>query len=237
MIKNYRLKEAVNHIKLNFNLLQSDIAIKLSVKNTYLSDMINGRVPLTQNISEKIYELFHIDPNWLLTGEGEMLKSSKPKQFFDEAVIKKPGRKIMAVPLISQYAYAGYLSGYADAEFLEHQPFIIVDEDYTPGHYVAFEVKGDSMTDGPFNSIVEGSIVVCRELYKEHWKSKLRRDETYLIVHHELGICVKEIVDQDLETGRITCHSLNPEYHDFDIFLDDVLQMFYVKEVRSKRGR
>lgn len=57
---NQVLKRSISEVKFKFNLTQSEIAEKLGVKSTYLSDMINGRVPFTENISYKISELFHI---------------------------------------------------------------------------------------------------------------------------------------------------------------------------------
>lgn len=57
---NKDFKKAISSIKFNFELNQADIAERLGVKSTYLSDMINGRVPLSENISNKIYELFQI---------------------------------------------------------------------------------------------------------------------------------------------------------------------------------
>ena len=54
-------KSLLNLIKIKENLKQAEIADKLNVKNTYLSDMANGRVPVTDNIIKKIYENFHID--------------------------------------------------------------------------------------------------------------------------------------------------------------------------------
>lgn len=79
MAKNETLKKAIESIKLSRNILQSDIALAVGVKNTYLSDVINGRVPLSDNLAEKFYEQFQIDKSWLLTGEGEMLKNNSDK--------------------------------------------------------------------------------------------------------------------------------------------------------------
>jgi phage repressor protein C with HTH and peptisase S24 domain len=53
-------KEAIFKIKSKYNLNQKEISDKLGIKNTYLSDMINGRVPVTENITNRIYELFQI---------------------------------------------------------------------------------------------------------------------------------------------------------------------------------
>ncbi|MDO5430656.1 MAG: peptidase S24, partial [Parabacteroides sp.] len=68
------------------------------------------------------------------------------------------------------YAYAGYLCGYADAEYIETLPTIpfIVDHE-AHGHYIAFEVRGDSMNDGTEESYLEGDRLLCREIKRELW--------------------------------------------------------------------
>lgn len=60
MPKNEQLKRAIEAIKAGFEINQEVISEKLGVRDTYLSDMINGRVPLSGNVTEKIYELFQV---------------------------------------------------------------------------------------------------------------------------------------------------------------------------------
>lgn len=55
------LKRIVTDIKLKTGLKQAEIADKLGVKSTYFSDMINGRVPFSENIRSLIYEIFQIN--------------------------------------------------------------------------------------------------------------------------------------------------------------------------------
>jgi ribosome-binding protein aMBF1 (putative translation factor) len=57
---NKEFKKIIETIKANYNLSQKEIALKLDVGNTYLSDMIHGRVPATSKTTNKIYELFQI---------------------------------------------------------------------------------------------------------------------------------------------------------------------------------
>lgn len=57
---NEALKLGIERIKINTGLKQADIAEKIGINSTYLSDMINGRVPLTENVCQQIFELFHI---------------------------------------------------------------------------------------------------------------------------------------------------------------------------------
>lgn len=58
MAVNQDLKEIILEIKFKYNKRQSDIADDLGIKTTYLSDMINGRVRTTDNIINKIHELY-----------------------------------------------------------------------------------------------------------------------------------------------------------------------------------
>lgn len=117
---------------------------------------------------------------------------------------------IIYVPLVNQYAYAGYLCGYADAEYIESLPTIpfIVDQE-AHGKYMAFEVKGDSMDDGTDEAYKEGDRLLCREIYQQYWaESKLHiRKWDFVIVHKE-GILIKRIIDHDVENCTITIHSL-----------------------------
>lgn len=141
--------------------------------------------------------------------------------------------EIIKAPLIGQYANGGYLRGYQDPVYLDEQPVFYSTRRHSKGKYVAFEVKGDSMNDGSLNAICEGDIILGRELQREHWTPKLHIPKVFVVVHRTEGISVKQITKQDLETGVITCHSWNPdlEYQDFEVNLNDVIQLFYIKEV------
>jgi phage repressor protein C with HTH and peptisase S24 domain len=150
------------------------------------------------------------------------------------------GQYIMIVPLVQDYAYAGYLSGYSDEQYVEELPkhSFVVNKQHR-GIYVAFQVIGDSMSNGTEESIIEGSVVTGREIQKHLWNSRfhIHRFKDYIIVHRE-GILIKRITKHDVDQGVITCHSLNPNkdaYPDFDLNLDDVAQIFNIVNVTQLR--
>ena len=146
--------------------------------------------------------------------------------------------KIMEVPLVNQYAYAGYLRGFADAEFVENLPKMpwLVNKEYK-GNYLAFEVRGDSMDDNSRESYIEGDMLLCREIGHDKWaQSKLHiKKWDFVIVHKTEGILVKRILDHNVNTGVIRLHSLNDFYEDFDVNLKDVAQIFNVVQVIRKK--
>lgn len=58
----HELRERVRELKYKKRLTQHAIAQLLGVRNTYLSDMLNGRVPVTESVTKKIYELVSDKP-------------------------------------------------------------------------------------------------------------------------------------------------------------------------------
>ena len=68
-----RLKEYFG----NIGLTQSEIAAKLGVSQQAVGAYLNGQ-PFGKKVAQKWSDLFKIQYNWLLTGEGAMLKESIP---------------------------------------------------------------------------------------------------------------------------------------------------------------
>lgn len=194
----------------------------------------NKKVGISKNMAESICLKFpQLNKTYLLTGEGSILK--KPIQ---NEVTQLTIGGVMMVPLVNQYAHAGYMAGYADAVYVESLPKIpwVVDHEYK-GKYISFEIRGDSMDDGLKHSYEQGDVVLCREIYPEYWKCKLhiRTWDAFVIVHKTDGIVVKQIINHDVENGIITCHSFNPIYEDFQIDLREVAQLFnVVKQQKNK---
>ncbi|MDR0660758.1 MAG: hypothetical protein LBG19_08150 [Prevotellaceae bacterium] len=82
------------------------------------------------------------------------------------------------------------------------------------------------------SSYQEGDKLLCRDIKRDLWTSKLRvNDWDFVIVHREEGILIKRIVEHDLENGKITCHSLNPMYEDFTLQLNDVAKLYNVIKI------
>lgn len=64
------LKDVIKAIKFKFSLNQSEIADKIGVRSTYLSDMINERVPLSELFTTKLERNFGINADFLKSGMG-----------------------------------------------------------------------------------------------------------------------------------------------------------------------
>ena len=208
-----------------------------------------------------------VSPSWLLAGEGEMFNKSTSeltkksenimqteeyillqnkfnallsdyKELKKEAEPLNPNA-IIYVPLVNQYAYAGYLNGYQNETYMDTLPTIPFIADHEArGNYIAFEVKGDSMNDGTEDSYLEGDRLLCREIPFHLWKdSRLHIKKWDFVIVHDDGIIVKRITDHDIENHTITVHSLNELYPDRTIDLSEVKQIFNVVEMQRPRRR
>ncbi|WP_448104683.1 LexA family transcriptional regulator [Pedobacter panaciterrae] len=231
-----------------------DLAKAIGISQGYMSEIFSGKKNVPKTFGQKLEDSLGISRKWFDFDEGQMLLSDLKSNSNDIGEIQYPvepgdtpfiqlgeGQYLMVMPLVNEYAYAGYLSGYADTEYIEELPkHTIVVTKYHRGQYRAFEIVGDSMDDNTKESIPDGSVVTGREIQKHHWNSKFHthRFKDYVIVHQTEGIITKRIIHHDTIQGYITCRSLNPDkanYPDFDVQLDEVKQIFNIVNVSLAR--
>lgn len=168
---------------------QIDVAKWLKCGQSNIS-MLEKSMNLSEHQISLIKENISIDiSKYFIDKRDIKFPISNDAEFIEDRLTKR-------VPLVNQYAYAGYLIGYQDETYIEQLPTIAFDVDHDPkGHYLAFEVRGDSMDDGSRFSYVDGDRLFCREIQPHLWcNTKLHlRDWDFVIVHKE-GILVKRVI-------------------------------------------
>lgn len=225
-----RIRKIIDYLDIS----DRKFAESIGLPQTTISSLFKRGNDPNVNIVQAIVNAYtFVSLTWLLTGEGNMLNTYK-----QEEVTQITTGGVMMVPLVNQYAHAGYMSGYADVGYLETLPKIpwVVDREYK-GKYISFEVRGDSMDDGLKHSYEQGDILLCREVSPEYWTCKLHINawDAFVIVHKTDGIVLKQILEHDVEKGVITCHSFNPLYEDFKIDLREVAQIFNVVKLQKNK--
>ena len=236
-----RLNEAYEYLRDNGKVhTQKDLAEAMGANRVTISRAFKGEDKyLTKSFlirfNATFGDIFNI--RWLLgEDDGNMLRISKSNDVSPKII------EFENFPFVSQKAYAGYLSGWADEEYMESLPTVAFPVDHTPlGKYLVFEVKGESMYDGTYDSYLEGDLLLCREVRMDLWKdSKLHFDKWDFVIVHNEGVIVKRIIDHDVEKHTITIHSLNPdkkEYPDKIIDLCEVRQILNVVSMMRPRRR
>lgn len=238
----------------------SEIAKSVGFSSQDFTDIKSGKKDLPRKFLDSIAGKYPISKSFILTGQenseeklsrkennipgsnaviiGEIQNPEDESSFIDIG----NGQFIMVVPVVPIRAQAGYIQNYHDEKYIEEnftQKHSFAVSRVYRGRYMAFIIDGDSMDDGTSNAIIEGSTVTGREIQKTHWRNKfhIHRYKDYVIVHRD-GIFTKRITQHDTENGIITCNSLNPNkelYGDFDLNLDDCLQIFNIVNVTQPR--
>lgn len=200
-------------------------------RNTYDIDKIADAIP-------------NISIPWLLTGEGEMLRTAEEKVEEKPHRIESNVRPVLEgerewveIPLVPYRARAGVLSGFGDPDWQEgKQTMHVLVDRRLRGDYLIYEVEGDSMDDGTTNSFLEGDFLLCRVLPKSDWQYGIKkRTMTFCVIATEAeGVVLKQVTRHDKAEGVITCHSLNPAYDDYEVNLSDVQAIFYVERLAQR---
>ena len=246
--------KVINYILEREKLKAGTFAKAIGVTPTQIYDLQSGKTKkISEAVANKIIGAFPIyNKVWILTGSGSPIEESiiqvpvkdDDGEFFTEnhncVKFYDLGEKYrMVVKLVPFAAYGRFAN---ECDTLESEKETWEEESFETdkivhGKYFAFEVKGESMDDGTRNSFEEGDRVLVRELDRLHWKDGIRfKDHPFWVVVFDSSVLIKQIVDQNLATGEITFHSLNPspEYSDFTLSMDKIRSLYYVLQKKPK---
>ena len=114
-------------------------ALDLDYLPQSLSEILNGRRDVTIELLRKAIEVFHFNPAFIFTGEGEMLHQQQiPKsyqQLSEEQIIHVP------IPAQAQYAAQCLLEKAEQHPFMSNLPILTLpDYKYGTGNHRSFDV-------------------------------------------------------------------------------------------------
>ncbi|MEO5777654.1 MAG: XRE family transcriptional regulator [Flavobacterium sp.] len=134
-------------------------------------------------------------------------------------IVDKSGNNF--IEIVPHKARAGYLSGYADPEFIENLQQIALPF-LGAGKMRAFPIGGDSMPPHTDKSFIVGR-------YIENL-GEIKKDKTYIIITQSEGITYKRLNSKNDDS--ITVEPDNIIYSPYDIKLSDVLEIWeYVAHI------
>ena len=121
------------------------------------------------------------------------------------------------IEVVPVKASAGYLTGYADPEYIEQLeniklPFL------SSGKHRAFPIKGDSMLP-----LKEGSYVIGRFIENLH---EIKNDKTYVVLTSNNGIVYKRIYNQLKKNKTLLLCSDNKLYPPFEVPGNEILEIW-----------
>ena len=178
---------------------------------------------LSANLKEKISANFpQLNMNWLLTGEGEMLRSSKaaPSQpdVNERPVLKEVTKG--GLPLIPIDAVAGF-NGWDECGVSEMDCTHYDVPDFETAHAdFLIRVSGSSM----YPKYSSGDILACRKIDEITF---LQWGKIYVIDSRQ-GAMVKRLFPMESNADMVLCKSDNPNYPPFELPKEEIRSLSIV---------
>lgn len=206
------LRKIISDIKYRKGLNQAEIAKELGVKPTYLSDMINERVPFNETFRQKLYEVY----SDLITNENSMLKGDGEPEIIKEEKGKIP------------YYDVDFAGGWSTEElFTNAMPAYYISAPEFAKSEFACNLRGNSIS----NRIKSGAIIGLKEI--SDWEIYFPTNELYAVITKNDLRTVKIVKwGKDKKYLELIPDPLpefnNPPYETETIPVDFVSKMFQV---------
>jgi transcriptional regulator with XRE-family HTH domain len=209
---------------------QDDVASSLNMIRSTLSGYENNVAKPSVEVLLAFSEYFNIAVDTLIKVDLASMPLSQLTQLERgyDVYVKGSSLRILAttvdssndenIELVSEKAKAGYVSGYADPEYIKILPAFKLPFLSKERKYRTFQINGDSMLPIPDRSWVTGE-------YVENWQY-IKDGQPYIILTLDEGIVFKVIENRIEPDGRLILHSLNTIYEPYPIDIKDVKEVW-----------
>ena len=201
----------------------SDTGIKRGLLD---SDKLNSTV--SDVFLAKILAAYpELNVEWLITGQGEMLKGEVAAPEPKIVHFEMPGEDYTAIPVVDIEAAAGF--GAANTDYIDESQLIYLPKSMLRGQRdrLCIKVSGDSMEPTLYNN----SRVVIRLLDEGEWEYA-QTGEIYVVTDREGQTYIKRLTNNLRTTGDIILHSDNENqllYKPFAMSEEDILRIWAVE--------
>ncbi|HKJ78682.1 MAG TPA: helix-turn-helix domain-containing protein [Prolixibacteraceae bacterium] len=208
------------------NRTQSDLAAALNLKRTTVNAVENGISQPTINHLQAFSRHFGIAMDTLVNIDLTRLSES---QFTDiengfDVFLRGTNLRMVAVSvdpqnydnieLVNEKAKAGYVTSFADPEYIGKLPVFQLPFLSKEKKYRAFTISGESMLPIPDGAIIIGEFIP--DFYN------IKPNEGYIFVTRDEGIVFKIAGNKIDESRSIKLISLNPDFDPFRIPLTEI---------------
>lgn len=189
---------------------------KCGISNGYIS---NSRGSFGSRIISKISTAYpDLNVEWLMTGEGTMLKSES---------ISEKDADFRLVPMYNLDARGGF-GGNEEVDVAEYIVDYIPFKDAKQGD-ICVPIIGNSMAP----TYCAGAIVLLHRV--EQWADFLELGQVYMIVLKDGRRLIKELrASQEDRKSKYLCVSHNPTFDPVELPKDMISRVFHVRAVYAK---
>jgi transcriptional regulator with XRE-family HTH domain len=212
-----KISKNIKHLRLLKKWSQEQLAEQLEIPRARIGSYEEERCDPPIDTVIKISNLFHI-------AVDALVKCDLSK--FDSESFMKVGENRILFPIIvdklnndmvevvTMKASAGYLTGYADPEYIEKLPLMNLPFK-TIGKHRAFPIQGDSMPP-----LKNGCYVIGKYIESIN---DIENGTTYIIITKDEGVVYKRIFKKG---KQLELHSDNKNYSPYLIKMSDVVEIW-----------
>ncbi|MHC1704908.1 MAG: XRE family transcriptional regulator [Tenuifilaceae bacterium] len=211
-------------------LTQEDLSAELKVKRSTLNNYENKISQPTLDIQLSVSDYFGISVDILLKVDLCNFTEFQFEELEKGSDIYTKGTNLRVltstvgndneenIELVPVKAKAGYMSGYADPEYVSSLPIYRLPFLKNDRKYRTFQISGDSMLPIPDGTWVTGE-------YIQDWTS-IKTGEACIVLTREDGLVFKIVENLLIEIGVLRLSSLNPLYQPFDVKGQDIFEVW-----------
>lgn len=212
------------------NRTQSDLAAALEMKRTTVNAVENSISQPTVPQLQAFSKYFGIAIDTLINTDLSQLSES---QFTDlkngfDVFIRGTNLRVIAttvdrnnndnIEFVNEKAKAGYVTSFADPEYIGNLPVFQLPFLSQEKKYRAFTISGDSMLPIPSGSVVIGEFI--QNFYD------IKSGDAYIVVTRDEGIVFKLAENNISENQSLQLISLNPEFEPFELSITEIKEIW-----------
>ncbi len=212
------LSENIRYLRAQLGVSQKKVADDLIITRVRYAKYEDATSEPPVELLIRMSRYFHISIDLMVSADLRKIPLKEIMELPDNRIllpVKVDHNGENTIEIIPHKASMGYLSGYADPEYIENLQTISLPF-LGAGTYRAFQVEGDSMP--PYK---DGAFIIGKYLEKA---TELKKGKSYLFVTRSEGITYKRFVKAEEET--ITVAADSPFYEPYSIPLADIFEIW-----------
>lgn len=212
-----KISKNIRHLRSLKRWSQEQLAIKLDIPRARIGAYEEERCDPPIDTVIRISNLFHIAVDALVKCDlskfdsDSFMKVGENRILFPIVVDKFNNEQVEVVTI---KASAGYLTGYADPEYIEKLPLMNLPFK-TVGKHRAFPIQGDSMPPLKSGCYVVGKFVESL--------SDIVDGHTYIVITKDEGVVYKRLYKKG---KNLELHSDNKQYEPYTIKNGEVIELW-----------
>ncbi|WP_299577725.1 LexA family transcriptional regulator [uncultured Sunxiuqinia sp.] len=218
------LAQNIKYLRRKKKWTQQQLADELEVKRALIGSYEEGRATPKIPVLQRLAALSESTIDRLLDTPLEAERAlSKAMPRILPIVVDQDNEEL--IPIVPAKASAGYLSGFADPEYVGALPrfYMPIPELSRTATYRVFQVRGDSMLP-----VTPESYLFCEYVSDIN---DLREGQPYVLITREEGLVYKRVY---FKTGdQLLLKSDNPAYEPYSLDMEQVLELWKARGVLS----